>query len=157
MITEGEKDDVVANVKFRFLCAASATLVAIGIGCDRTGPDYEKLELVPVSGTITFQGEPLPKALVVFESQDQTFSWAVTDESGRYELMFNSEAAGTTQGEKTVRIWTSRGIPSEDGQASEEDPDAVSAEAERIPAQYNRESTLKVFVDESSTEFDFRL
>ncbi|RMF99796.1 MAG: carboxypeptidase regulatory-like domain-containing protein [Planctomycetota bacterium] len=127
------------------------------MGCTQTEPDYSRLDLVPVHGTVTLAGKPLPDALVVFEAEDRTFSWGITDEAGKYSLMFNSDVAGVTKGKKTVRIWTSAGDVQGEGAGFEEDPDAKSRRPELIAAKYNRDSTLVVTVDETSSKFDFDL
>jgi hypothetical protein len=129
-------------------------------GCGRTGPDYGSLNLSSASGKVTLGGEPLSEALVLFEAGDRTFSYALTDGKGRYELMFNSEKSGVTKGAKTVRIWSSRGIPgmAEAGGGSEKGPpEAKSPKIEKVPARYNAKSELTVTVDEDSEEFDFDL
>jgi hypothetical protein len=111
--------------------------------------DYAKAGLVRVGGTVRFGGEPLPGAIVLFENPENgTFSYARTDEAGRYALMFDSVQAGVTKGRKTVRIKTS-------GSLGEDDPGARSG-PERIPPKYNAESQLTVEVtgDSSATDFD---
>lgn len=111
--------------------------------------DYAKAGLVRVGGTVRFGGEPLPGAIVLFENPENgTFSYARTDQAGRYSLMFDSVQPGVTKGQKTVRIKTS-------GSLGEDDPGARPG-PERIPAHYNAESSLTVEVtaDSSSTDFD---
>jgi hypothetical protein len=144
---------------------------AILCGCGQTGPDYGSLGLCSVQGTVTLDGTPLEKALVLFEAADATFSYGLTDGSGHYELMFNSRQPGAMKGSKTVRIWSSRGIPgaSEAGGGEEgaEPDDAVGgveeggaakpAVAERVPAKYNRQSELTATVERESETFDFDL
>ncbi len=130
-------------------------------GCGQSGPDYGSLNLSDVSGTVTLDGKPLAKALVLFEADDQTFSCGLTDDSGNYSLMFNSEQSGITKGPKTVRIWSSRGIPgaSEAGSAGEEegDPDAPVDKDEKVPVKYNEQSELKRTVEKDTETFDFEL
>ncbi len=137
----------------------AASFLVLG-GCGRAGPDYGSLDLSSVHGTVTLNGEPLAEALVLFEADDQTFSYALTDGRGHYELMFNSEKQGVTKGNKTVRIWSSRGIPGmgEAGSAGEEeDPDVTPTKPEKVPAKYNDQSELEVTVAISSHNFDFDL
>lgn len=137
----------------------AAWLLAVA-GCGQSGPDYDGLDLSSVHGTVTLDGEPLAGALVVFEAEDRTFSYALTDGRGNYELMFNSEKRGVTKGNKIVRIWSSRGIPGrgQAGIAGEgEDPDAAPDRPEKVPAKYNEQSELEVTVAISSHKFDFGL
>lgn len=112
--------------------------------------DYAKAGLVKVGGAVRFGGEPLPGAIVLFENPENgTFSYARTDQAGRYSLMFDSVQAGVTKGRKTVRIKTS-------GSLGEDDAGARSG-AERIPSRYNAESQLTVDVTGDSTSTDFDL
>jgi len=124
--------------------------------------------LSSVQGTVTLNSVPLEKALVVFEAADKTFSYGLTDSTGRYELMFNSQEAGALKGSKTVRIWSSRGVPgaAEAGGGGEgDDPDggeeeaagAAPAAAERVPAKYNAQSELTATVQKASETIDFDL
>lgn len=111
--------------------------------------DYSKAGLVKVGGMVRFGGEPLAGAIVLFENPENgTFSYARTDQAGRYSLMFDSVQAGVTKGPKKVRIKTA-------GSLGEDDPGALSG-PERIPARYNADSSLTVDVtgDSSATDFD---
>jgi hypothetical protein len=146
-------------------------VAALVCGCGQAGPDYGSLGLCSVQGTVTLDGTPLEKALVLFEAADETFSYGLTDGSGHYELMFNSRQLGAMKGGKIVRIWSSRGIPgaSEAGSGEEgAEPDeatdgteegaaAKPVEAERVPAKYNRQSELTATVEKESETFDFDL
>lgn len=151
-----------------WLVLAIATVAPAG--CGSTKPDYGSLDLCAVGGKITLDGTPLEKALVQFEAEDKTFSFGLTDADGQYRLMFNSRQPGVLKGKKTVRIWSSRGIPGaseagEAGEASEgDDPDGVgddgrvaAAAAERVPAKYNVSSELTAVVENDGQTFDFEL
>lgn len=126
--------------------------LAVTLGCGSSTPrmDYSKAGLVDVSGTVRFDGEPLAAAIVIFESPDETFSFARTDEAGRYRLLFDSVMPGVTKGSKTVRIRTL-------GSLGEDDPDAKRGGSEIIPSCYNAKSTLTVEVTGNSTTTDFDL
>lgn len=139
-------DALLARPRFGVVVAVAAVA-----GCWSSTPrmDYSKAGLVEVGGTVRFGGEPLAGAIVLFENPENgTFSYARTDQAGRYALMFDSVQPGVTKGRKTVRIKTS-------GSLGEDDPGARSG-PERIPARYNAESSLTVEVtaDSSATDFD---
>jgi hypothetical protein len=129
--------------------------------------DYSQVNLVSAGGVVTLDGQPLPAAVVTFESADGQFSYAMTDSAGNYELQFDSDQAGVTPGPKTVRISTTRkilGLNAEDGaeagEASEEEgqtPSPSSSAGERVPAKYNQQSELQVQVSPDRTEFNFDL
>ncbi len=127
----------------------SCLALLIASGCDPVRQtDYSELGLIEVSGRVTLDGEPLPQANVLFESEDTTFSYGRTDEAGRYELRFNPEQPGCLPGEKTVRI--TLGPVGDDV-----DPDAASSVG--LAAKYNSESVLRAHVSEHRRQFDFEL
>lgn len=142
--------------------AVLVTLTAAGCGSGLDA-DYSKIGLVPVSGTVTLDGEPLAGAVVFFEARDLTRSYATTDAAGRYQMQFNSEVTGVPPGPKTVRISTAASTGEDADEASEEleeDPDArptADQAVEKVPPCYHRNSTLQVTIDDSRTQYDFDL
>ncbi|GAA4452314.1 carboxypeptidase-like regulatory domain-containing protein [Novipirellula rosea] len=145
-----------------FITTACIVLVLSTLGCGGSlDADYSSIGLVPVSGTVTLDGEPIEGAVVFFEADDRTFSYGTTDDSGHYELKFNSKTTGVTQGPKTVRISTvastgERG--EEDEEESESESSAPKAKrTERFPVTYNKKSELQVSVSDSQTTFNFDL
>jgi len=136
----------------------SVCILAIAAGCsNRRRADYRDLDLADVRGTVTLDGRPLAGARVIFEADDKTFSYATTDSSGRYRLMYNSEQSGVKPGPKTVRItWLPSG-GDEGSEGLEESGEALTARPEPVPARYNRRSELAVQVDADSHTFDFDL
>ena len=74
------------------------------IGCGDGG-----LATVKVTGTVTFDGEPLPGASINFAPKTQGqghTGYAITDASGRYQLqtLQGKADAGTTPGEYLVSV-----------------------------------------------------
>ena len=144
--------------------AGMALTLLIASGCGSAGADYSLVELHKVGGKVTLDGQPLVGAVVMFETPDRQFSYGLTDSGGRYTLQIDSEKAGVTPGQKTVRISTTKSIPglnSPEGKEGGEAPSeggAVPAEkpVERVPAKYNVDSTLSVNVT-ASAEFNFDL
>jgi hypothetical protein len=140
-----------------FMTLGAAVWALLECGCGGPPkPDYSSLDLCDAHGRVTLDGDPLSGALVLFEAQDLSFSYALTDDSGRFQLMYNSEKTGVSKGPKTVRIWSSRGIPGLD-EAGELGEETWKNRPERVPARYNVDSELTVSVGESSHEFDFQL
>ena len=71
------------------------------------GRDPNLPELVPVSGTVTLGGRPLPDALVRFVPVGETrgsVGSGRTDAQGKYELYNNRAEPGTAVGEYRVTI-----------------------------------------------------
>lgn len=80
-------------------------------GCSDDG-----LKLGRVSGKVTLDGKPVPKAFITFDPQfEGRPSMAKSDEYGAYELRFNSTRWGALVGEHHVRISTEDQTP--DGRA----------------------------------------
>jgi hypothetical protein len=117
-------------------------------GCRDSGP-----ELGEVSGIVTLDGEPLPKARIRFEpvGPDGSPSYAKTDEDGHYELMFGVDKPGAMVGEHLVRITTARQEPAD--RLGRE----MITHPELLPSRYNTESELKREVKSGSQTIDFEL
>jgi len=145
-------------------------LVISFAGCS-TKPtvDYGKVTLLSVSGTVTLDGKPLANAVVTFENPDTSFSYGMTNPSGKYSLQFDSVKSGCTPGKKTVRISTKRkilGLNSNEeagdaegarGGAEEESTTKVASVVEQVPDRYNKKSELTVEVSSDKTNFVFDL
>jgi len=134
-------------------------------GCG-VGPSarYDAVDLAPASGIVTLDGQPLDSAVVLFEDPvNGTFSFGLTDSSGRYQLQLDSVKHGVTMGRKTVRISTALKIPGLNSTEEVGDPGSESEGAkkeaipEKVPERYNRKSELVAEVSEDQTTFDFAL
>lgn len=90
-----------------------------------------------VEGTVTLDGEPLPNATVVFVQGQGRPAGGITDEQGHYVLNYAGGRKGALPGLNRVRITTAQG-PSETA-----DGTPVPPVPERIPTQFNTESTLE--------------
>ncbi|WDI42572.1 carboxypeptidase-like regulatory domain-containing protein [Bremerella sp. P1] len=104
-----------------------------------------------VTGTVTLDGQPLPKAEVVFTpTEGGRPATAMTDASGKYDLVYTIDQTGAPPGEYVVRIRAARTETGEDGR------DVMTPES--VPAKYNEQSQLIVEVQEgASNQFDFDL
>ncbi len=112
-------------------------------------------ELLPVEGTVTLDGQPLPGAWVIFEPHEPgqtTFSSsATTDAAGHYVLRYNARRHGAVPGQYRVRIGTEQ--PERDGP----DGKVLPAVPERLPARYHRDTELVVEVSPENQTLDFAL
>lgn len=152
------------NARFAAFLLITALLAS---ACNmQPAADYSKLDLVPGTGTVTLNGQPLPGAVVMFENpEDETVCVGLTDAAGRYELQVDSRKKGVTTGRKIVRIstaaripWLNVGFDGEGGSAEEEGEGASpSSPVELVPARYNKESQLTVEVTPGRTSYDFAL
>jgi len=126
-----------------FRAAPLLCCLAALAGCGPGGP-----RTVPVSGSVTFAGQPVADGEIAFRSADGvTASWAGPIVAGRYAL-------NSTVGPKRVEIIAVRPKRGAKPKASGE---GVINEM-YIPDRYNLESELAAEVTESGpNEFDFRL
>ena len=150
---------------FGISLAACCLLWSSGCGI-APAPNYGKVSLLSVSGSVTLDGKPLPDAVVTFDSADGQFSFGQTDSSGRFSLRFDSVKTGATPGTKTVRISTTRkilGLNTKDEEGGEEGSSegaaatATARPTELVPDRYNKKSELSVEVSPDKTHFDFPL
>lgn len=158
------------SVTARFVLGVLFCTACFGCG-GPPGADYSKVDLVSVDGVITLDDKPLSLAVVTFESPETgTFSYGMTDVSGRYTLQFDSVKDGVTPGPKIVQISTTRRIlglnvddEGGDGEESGEGGGETESGAPRqkdeelVPECYNKTSNLKVEVQPGATTFDFNL
>ena len=124
-------------------------LIMLTAGCGK--PAAELPPLGKVSGVVTLNGEPLPKAAIFFvptDAEDQA-SNAVTDETGRYELQFAGSHPGALIGSHRVEIRT--------GGEGYDDEGNFFETRERLPPQYHSQSRLTAEVAEGSNELNFDL
>jgi hypothetical protein len=116
-------------------------LLAVAVsGCG--GSD---VELGEVTGTVYLDGEPLPRAAVVFvPTKPGRSAIGGTDENGMYEMKYTPSATGSLVGEVTVEIRTGS-------------PDNPKEYPEKVPSKYNSRSELKAEVKPGDNVLDFRL
>jgi len=120
-----------------WLAPLSLAICGVMSGCG----GHDRPELGTVTGVVTFENQPLPQASVVFEPEQGKDSRAVTDQQGRYELVYLRDIKGAVVGPHTVRITT----------ATEVNPQ------EKVPARYHAQSELRVDVRSGANTFDFEL
>ena len=125
-------------------------LVATAVGCGGSG-----LELAPVAGVVTLDGQPVSEAGIMFQPADASKgppAYGATDENGRFELI-TANQPGALIGEHRVAIskTESIAIPQRRGLP-------IYKTKEHIPPKYgNYESSgLSVTVedDDNSLKFD---
>ena len=99
-------------------------------------------------GTVTLDGQPLPDAEVTFQPEKGRPSYAMTDSEGHYALEYNPTTPGAKVGQHKVTISTRRTVT--EGDEEREIP-------EKVPAQYNEETTLQKEVKAGTNQIDFDL
>lgn len=95
------------NTHSKFALAMFALVLVSFVGCDQGNP----FGLVPVSGTVTIDGQPAANIVLVFTpvANDSTsivgpFSSAVTDVEGKFALKSKQGNPGAVIGNHTVSI-----------------------------------------------------
>ena len=127
-----------------FLCATAwALIVMAATGCGSSDGN------IPVSGEVTFQGQPVPTGEIVFTPAGATAaSVAGKIENGKYECR-------VPEGRSQVRITAYREVP---GKVDLSNPGEQAPVVEMyIPPQYNANTKLEVTVDGSTAQHDFPL
>jgi hypothetical protein len=117
------------------LLTFQAVLVCLStLGCGGGAPDGP--ELFPVTGTVTFDGEPINEGSILFRADGGTGKgYAGEIKDGSYTLE-------TVTGEMKVEITASRAVPGKFGEAASPDEEPPPLMEMYIPAQYNTKSTL---------------
>ncbi|GAA4431440.1 carboxypeptidase-like regulatory domain-containing protein [Bremerella cremea] len=118
-------------------------VVLVGGGC--TPSPYGDLGLV--TGTVTYEGQPYPNAMVLFTpTAGGRPSRGITDESGKYELIYIRTTRGALPGDHTVMI-TTVPPPSEERKIFKE----------TLPPRYNTRTELQHTVELGENVIDFDL
>lgn len=92
---------------------AAARLLVLGstmllfAGCSNSETPYVP-ELVPVTGTLTYKGQPVTDAIVAFHPADAIdfaeAAFAETDSQGRFSLMMQDFGPGAIPGDHVVTV-----------------------------------------------------
>ena len=123
-------------------------------GCTRSGPD-----VVPISGTVTHNGQAVPNVRIIFQPDQGRNSWAIADANGKFALEYDADHKGAKVGNHTVYVVDEGAVV---------DPTAVlagnTAAKKRSPeiagaiAKYSPDkSTLKVEVKKADRNFQLKL
>lgn len=124
----------------RFLFTALFLLA----GCGQT-----EFKVVPVSGVVKLDGQPLANGVVAFQpigSKTQENpgpgSTAYTDATGKFSLATPDDGPGAVVGNHRVQIWTKMDSSSDDG----------GGWREKLPTKYNTNTTLNFEVPAAGTD-----
>jgi hypothetical protein len=137
----------------RTLLVLIAGVIATQVAsCGQSGP-----ELADVTGTITLDGQPLPKVGVVFRPAGPGASPAYggTNKEGKYTLLFSRDSKGAMPGEYEVDLevtrYTKAEIEQMKAEGNEPPPPAT------IPKKYRQPGSLKATVKSGPNTIDFAL
>lgn len=140
-------------------CRSWAVITALSLGAIGCGPPESDSDLVPVTGTVTLDGEPLAGATVSYDVARGTAGQGgtgTTDAEGKYKISHFRAGEGINPGEYTVSI--SKLVLSD---GSPIPPDAESIfnldTKDLVPPKYNVATTLTTTVMPNSEPIDFEL
>ncbi|UUO04452.1 DUF4198 domain-containing protein [Blastopirellula sp. J2-11] len=115
-----------------------------------TGCSRDPFACVPVSGTVTLDGEPLSTARVIFSPQGDgksaivgPMSYCITDDQGRFELATPYGESGAVAGSHKISIC---------GEVRDEENPRVVLKKEYLPARYWQGDTLTFDVPNHGTD-----
>ncbi len=149
----------------RVIAVVAAVAVLTAAGCNKRSS-----KIVPVSGVVKLNGKVYPNAVVSFQpmgDQDNPNpgrgSSGITDENGRFTLLYDGEKPGALVGKHRVRIATNLGAlkSSKPWDGPGEDPGPVDARqiTDPIPFSWNENSNIVVEVPADgmdAVEFDIK-
>ncbi len=117
------------------------------MGCSNSRSD-----LARVSGVVTLDGQPLPSATLVFQPEaNGPASFGITDETGRYTMLYKPGVFGAVAGRHKVKITTFQ-----EGDRDADPP--IKKSPERLPDRYHGASELTAEVVASKdNQIDFSL
>lgn len=121
----------------------------------------DKVDVAPVSGTVTLDGQAVEDVKVLFVPIDRQeggsrlpLAFAVTDAEGRYTLAHTGGENGAVVGRNQVWLSTRRVARAKEAESQE----AETTSEEKIPAKYNRSTELVFDVPvEGTKNADFDL
>lgn len=137
------------NFCFAMLNLVFGGLLVVSLGCTGGNPDGR----IPVSGTVTWEGEPIPAGYILFESTSGGKSSGGQIVDGSFSLVAKK---GIPQGTYKVKITANR--PSGRKIPDSDFPDQKIDEIEQyIPKSYNDNSDLTLEVDGALEPLSYEL
>jgi hypothetical protein len=133
-----------------FGCATLPAILLVAAGCG-SGSSRSS-----VSGTVQFDGKPVPDGTVRFIAVDQgnnNTNGAIRD--GKYEL---TAEAGPLPGKYKVQISWPKKTGKQVNTSENEDPEYAMPEViEQIPDKYNKKTTLEAVIQSGANTHNFDL
>lgn len=129
---------------------ASCLVCGLLSGCGSSGP-----KLAKVTGKVTVDGKPVPRADISFTPNEPGGSPSLgkTDKDGNYHLAFTQEKDGALIGMHTVSIASKKISPDE----MPDDGSVVDSKFVAIPKKYQAKGALTAEVKNTSNVIDFKL
>jgi len=123
------------------LIAFSACIATV-TGCGNSGPNRN-----PVSGTVSFKGDPVKYGTISFRSTDGKHVGTGEINAGKYSIL---SEVGLVAGDYVVAI--TYPDPKVPAPRSDEPPGVSKPIREMLPAKYNDKSELKATIKDGSND-----
>jgi hypothetical protein len=118
-------------MRVRFPIAFVLSSVLAAAGCS-DGPN-----IVKVSGTAYYKGEPVPNLRVTFQPDKGRPSWGDTDANGRFTLEYDAQNKGALVGRHTVSAVVNLTNPDDEMKMVNEGPRSkIGASARAVASKY---------------------
>jgi hypothetical protein len=130
------------------LFALSLALSGFLSACNKDGPD-----IVPVEGTLTYKGKPVPNLRVYFQPDQGRMSWGDTDASGKFKLDYDADYDGAKVGPHTVYVVDASTLDP----TIEQPPGGKPPEYQEILAKYGNEQISPKKVEITKAVYDLKL
>ena len=144
------------------ICRVRLTLLGLAVAVAGCGSSSNLPKLMPLSGTVTFDGKPLSGAAVIFiptGSTRGTSANGYTDKAGMYEVVAKQGDKGAPVGECRVVVMKFV-MPDGSDLPTNSDSSLIDSGARQIlPARYSsmRETKLTATVRDGTNTIDFPL
>jgi hypothetical protein len=149
-VTDVGKVGDMRHAQMSWLIMAMAVLFT---GCGAEGSNTDRPATVPASGIVTYQGQPVDNAIVVFQpsASGSVAASALTNSEGEFDLKAFPTEAGAVPGSYTVAIMK---ISQEESSPEESSGSLVGKQKSLIPAKYGiaAQSGLVAEIPEDGTE-----
>jgi len=115
-------------------------------------------QVVPVTGTLRYKGEPVPNALLNFLPEHGRQGWAVTDERGWFKINYDKHVDGAVIGKHRVWIDYRPRSPAEQDAILTSKTSPLSKDMVEFFKKYNYEnSKLIVEIDKATSKLKIDL
>ncbi|SIO29697.1 hypothetical protein SAMN05444166_3581 [Singulisphaera sp. GP187] len=133
---------------FRVAAIATQSVIFTLAGCGNG--DYP--EMARVTGTVAYNGKPVPNMMVNFMPTEGRPSWGKTDADGKFEMVYDSDYKGAKIGHH--KVYFTPPATTIDGGTSKQSRKAIAAasgltaaELQNLRSKYGSESETKLEVD----------
>ncbi len=123
-------------------------LLIFATGCG----SRDGVQLVPVQGHVTLDGQPLDRATVTFQPADGRPSVGITDAKGFYRMQYTATRPGALLGPHSVSISSEVR-----GTTNEATGESIPGRKEILPLRYRDNSELTAVVERGKKAYDFAL